>query len=114
VQNATGFMLTREAMQWYWDHYLTGPEDATNPYAAPLRASDLGGLPPALVITAEYDPLRDEGEEYARRLQDAGVPTALTRYNGMIHGFFGRWGAIDRSLDAIRESCDALKKALAA
>jgi acetyl esterase len=114
VQNATGFMLTREAMQWYWDHYLTGPEDATDPYAAPLRASDLSGLPPALVITAEYDPLRDEGEEYAHRLESAGVPTALTRYNGMIHGFFGRWGAIDRSLDAIRESCDALKKAFAA
>ena len=113
VQNATGFMLTREAMQCYWDYYLTGPEDSTNPYAAPLRAPDLRGLPPALVVTAEYDPLRDEGEEYAHRLKDAGVSATLTRYDGMIHGFLGRWEAIDRSLDAIEESCGALKKALA-
>jgi acetyl esterase len=107
-------MLTREAMQCYWDYYLAAPEDAQNPYAAPLRTTDPGGLPPALVVTAEYDPLRDEGEAYARLLQSAGVPTTLTRYDGMVHGFFGRWGAIDRSLDAIKESCDALRGALSA
>jgi acetyl esterase len=110
-ENATGYLLTRDAMRWYWNHYLARPTDARNPYAAPHQCKDLRGLPPALVITAEYDPLRDEGEEYARRLQQAGVPATCTRYDGLIHGFFGRWGAIERALDAIDESCAALRGA---
>jgi acetyl esterase len=68
-------------------HYLNDPSEAANPYAAPLKASDLAGLPPAFVMTAEYDPLRDEGERYAERLQAAGVPTLLSRRDGMNHGF---------------------------
>ena len=88
-------------MIWFWDHYLASEADATNPYAAPMHAPDLSGLPPALVITAEYDPLRDEGEAFARKLTAAGVPTVCTRYDGMIHGFFGMSAAVDRAKDAV-------------
>ena len=86
-ENAQGYMLTREWMQQAWDRYLQGPDDSKNPYASPAFAKDLSGLPPALVLTAEYDPLRDEGEDYGRRLQAAGVPATVSRYDGMIHGF---------------------------
>ena len=86
-ENAQGYLFTKEAAQQAWDCYLRGPDDARNPYASPAFAEDLSGLPPALVLTAEYDPLRDEGEEYGRRLQAAGVSATVSRYDGMIHGF---------------------------
>jgi acetyl esterase len=111
VENATGYLLTRESMEWFWNHYISSPEDSTNPYASPLRATDLAGLPPALVITAEFDPLRDEGEAYATRLREAGVPTTCTRYDGMIHGFFGMGAAIERANDAVAEAATALRAA---
>ncbi len=111
--NAEGYLLTRQSMQWYWNHYLSGPADATNPYAAPLMAKDLSGLPPAFVLTAEYDPLCDEGEVYATRLQDAGVPTTYTRYDGMIHGFFGMSAVLDKGQQAIADASAALRQAFA-
>ena len=83
---ASGYMLTRESMLWYWEQYLKSAGDAHNPLAAPALA-DLKGLPPATLITAEFDPLRDEGEDYASRLRAAGVPVLARRYLGMIHGF---------------------------
>ena len=108
-QNATGYGLTREGMIWFWNHYLGNQADAANPYASPLRAETLSGLPPAFVLTAEYDPLRDEGELYAARLIAAGVPTKLIRYDGMNHGFFFWYDRIDTTRVAVKEACAWLK-----
>lgn len=110
-QNADGYSLTRDSMIWYWEQYLAAEDDASNPYAAPLQAGDLKGLPPVLVVTAEYDPLRDEGEAYARRLEAAGVSTTCTRYDGMIHGFFGMAAAVDKGKRAIEQAGAALRGA---
>ncbi len=112
-QNAEGFLLARDAMIWYWDAYLADAADASNPYAAPMKAENLAGQPSALVITAEFDPLRDEGEAYGRRLQEAGVPTTISRYDGMIHGFFGMVGIMDKSGQVMEEATAALRAAFA-
>jgi acetyl esterase len=86
-ENGEGYFLTTDAMRWFWDHYVPDRAQRDDWRAAPLRAEKLAGLPPATVVTAEYDPLRDEGEAYAARLREAGVPTTLTRVDGQIHGF---------------------------
>jgi acetyl esterase len=109
---AEGYLLTRSAMQWFWNHYLRGPDDGRQGYASPLLAKDLSGLPPALVITAGYDPLRDEGEAYATRLREAGVSVTLTRYPGMIHGFWRMLNFVDQARVARDEAAAALRKAL--
>jgi acetyl esterase len=92
LENAHAKRLTRKRMIWFWRQYLSEPAEAEDPYASPLRASRFDGLPPALVLTAERDPLRDEGECYAARLEDAGVPTQSSRYEGLYHGFLGLEG----------------------
>ena len=86
---ADGYFLSRTGMLWFWDQYTTNPEERAQITASPLRASidQLAGLPPALVITGEADVLRDEGEAYAAKLRQAGVPTVSTRYQGVIHDF---------------------------
>ena len=109
--NAEGFLLTAEAMHWFWDHYVPAPDDRRNPYASPLLASDLSALPPALVMTAEYDPLRDEGEAYGRALADAGVAARIVRYDGFIHGFFAHTRTIDATRAAMLDACAALRGA---
>jgi len=97
TENAEGYLLTSAAMEWYWSQYLARPEDAADPLASPIRCLDLSGLPPAIVVTAEFDPLRDEGEAYAARLAAAGVPTIARRYDGMTHAFFWMTGSVDAS-----------------
>ena len=108
-ENAEGYGLTRDTMKWFWDHYLSDPSEGAHPHASPLRAPDLSGLPPALVVTAEYDPLRDEGEFYAGKLRAAGVPTTLTRYDGVNHGFMFWAGVVDKAGAAMNEACEWLR-----
>jgi len=99
-----GYYLTRASMEWFNGHYLASSELTHHPEVSPLLASDLSRLPPTLVITAEFDPLRDEGEAYAKRLQQAGVPVTLTRYPGMIHGFVAMRGVLAGGRQAIQEA----------
>jgi acetyl esterase len=99
-----GYFLTRAGMQWFTGHYVASPEDVRHPEVSPLLAPNLGGLPPALIITAEFDPLRDEGEAYAQRLQQAGVAVTVSRYPGMIHGFVSMRGVLTDSRRAIQEA----------
>ena len=113
-ENADGYHLTRSGMMWGWRHYLDNVEDGHSPYASPLRADNLQGLPPALVITAQFDPLRDEGEAYAEKLRVCGVPVTLRRYDGMIHGFARRIGMLTRADEALQEIAAALHAALGA
>jgi acetyl esterase len=112
-EDAEGFYLTAAGMRWYWDHYL-GHADGLAPDASPLRAAFFGDLPPALVICAERDVLRDEGEAYAARLREAGVAATASRYAGTVHGFL-RWRAVTGAADAaLQEAAAALRSALAA
>jgi acetyl esterase/lipase len=109
---ADGFYLTAAGMRWYWDHYLGGA-DGTAPDASPLRAAFFGGLPPALVLVADHDILRDEGEAYAARLREAGVAATASRCEGMVHGFF-RWRAVTPAADAaLQEAAATVASALA-
>lgn len=107
---AEGFHLTRDDMIWYWDQYAPNAEDRAKPYASPTRAENLSGLPPALVITAGHDVLRDEGERYAQKLKEAGVKVKLSRYEGMIHGFLRRYHAFDQGRAALDEIAEALRR----
>lgn len=108
---AEGYFLTRAAMAWFRNHYLPKPEHAALPDASPLRRDDLGGLPPAFTLTAEFDPLRDEGEAYAAKLRDAGVAVTCVRAPGMVHGYLTLANAIDQAAEGIRTWASALKRA---
>jgi acetyl esterase len=109
--NAEGYFLTRDDMIWFIDHYLSGEEDIKHPYAFPLKAADLSGLVPAMVITAEYDPLRDEGEMYAIQMKQAGVSVTSRRYDGTIHGFVSLSGMIDLGKQALADAAAGLRSA---
>jgi acetyl esterase len=104
-ENAEGYGLTRAGMIWFWNHYVRSPGDGVHPHASPLRAATLAGLPPALVATAQYDPLRDEGELYAEALRKAGVQVEMKRWDGMNHGFFFFPGIVDKATEATDEAC---------
>jgi len=109
---AAGFGLTRSNMQWFWESYLNETAERDNPEVSPLRAKSLSGLPPAFVLTAQVDVLRDEGEAFAKRLHDAGVPTKAVRYRGMNHGFI-RMGAVYPQADrALGDLAAALRDGL--
>ena len=111
-ENAEGYMLTAESMRWFWNHYAPTTEQRLHPHASPLLAADLANLPPALVMTAEFDPLRDEGEAYADALAAAGVPARKLRYDGFIHGFFSHTRTIAATRPAFADACAALREAL--
>ena len=105
VQNAEGYLLTAEDMRWFGDHYLADVAHAEDPRASVLKAPDLSGVAPAVVATAEYDPLRDEGDAYAAALEAAGVPVVHRRYDGLIHGFFGLGPISPACASAVSELC---------
>ena len=107
-----GFFLTEKQMDWYRDHYLADAAAARDPRVSPLLAEDLRGLPPAYVATSGFDPLRDEGEHYAKRLEAAGVPVTLRRHAGLIHGFVNATSIGTTSAAAMQEICAALRDAL--
>ncbi len=110
LDNATKYMLTRDLMIWFWRHYVGNQVHSLDPYAAPLRAESLTDLPPAWVITAEYDPLRDEGNSYAAKLKEAGVEVEHHCYEGMIHGFTRCINQFDVAQQAVKDAAAFFKK----
>ena len=107
------FLNTAEVV-WFWDHYVPDPAEREHPYVSPIRAADLGGLPPAYVIVAEHDPLRDEGLAYAAALESAGVPVTVARYDDQIHAFFWLVNFIEPADRAVVEAGAAIRDAMAA
>jgi acetyl esterase len=112
-ENSQGYLLTEQDMLWFREQYLPAGADLEDPVASPIYTPDLAGLPPALIITAEFDPLRDEGEAYAKLLEHAAVPVTVSRYDGMIHGFFGMTALVEGGRIAVAEAAAALRTALA-
>ncbi len=108
-----GFILSKADMDWFWGHYLSSEADRRNAYACPSRAPSLAGLPPALVLTASLDPLRDEGERYASQLRLAGVPVTCTRYDGVTHGFVSFAAALEQGKKGLAQATEALRTAFA-
>ena len=100
--NAEGYLLTRATMDWFWNTYAPNARDRANPLATPLNAKNFAQLPPALVMTAEFDPLRDEGEAYSKKLKAAGVPVDYVCFDGLIHDFL----AMSRQLSAVKPAAD--------
>ncbi|MGB0955138.1 MAG: alpha/beta hydrolase [Panacagrimonas sp.] len=111
--NAEGYFLHKKDMHWFLDKYMPAADQGKQVTASPILNADLSGLPPALVITAEYDPLRDEGEDYGKALQSAGVNTVISRYDGTIHGMYNLFPVLDQGRAAIDESCRWLKERFA-
>jgi acetyl esterase len=112
-EHAESYILTKASMEYYRGHYLGSERDSYHPYASPLLAPDLNGLPPAFVVIAEFDVLADEAEAYAKRLEQAGVPVTYTCYDGMIHPFLSFIGVLDRARDALAEIAAQLRSAFA-
>jgi acetyl esterase len=112
IENKEGYNLTRDLMIWFWNHFLNDESEADDPYVSPLREQNLSGLPQALILTAEYDPLRDEGEAYAKKLQEAGVKVTLSHYPGMIHAFIRMTAQLDKAKEALDEVAGTLRRVL--
>lgn len=109
---ADGFLLSARTIQWFLDHYITDRSLETEPRVSPLFAADLSGLPRALVITAGFDPLRDEGKAYADRMRDAGVPVDYLCARGSLHGFLNTAGALRESARVLALAADAVRSAI--
>jgi acetyl esterase len=109
AENAEGYGLTRATMEWFWRHYLPDASQAAHPHASPLRAADLSGLPPAFIMSAEYDPLRDEAERYGERLRAAGVAAEIVRVPGMNHGFLFWVGVVDAAAPPMAQACEWIR-----
>jgi acetyl esterase len=101
IKNATGYGLSRQAMQWFWDQYLQGDSHDQNPYAIPARAVSFKNVAPAIIISAEYDPLLSDSEQYVELLKASGVDVRYREFNGMIHGFFSNLAVTPAAMDAI-------------
>jgi len=114
IENATGYFLEVPRMKWFYGHYLPDPSDAADWRVSPARAASLAGLPPALVITAQYDPLRDQGRAYAERLAADGTGAEVSNYDGLFHGFFGMNDTIEPAAAAFDEAVAFLRRVLAA
>ncbi|KQZ72490.1 hypothetical protein ASE06_08175 [Sphingopyxis sp. Root214] len=113
VENATGYMLSSEMMQWFWAQYLGDAGRAAGPLATPIRADSLAGLPSATIVTAEFDPLRDEGIAYAERLKAAGVAVTHDHFPGVIHGFASMLGMLPQADVAVGTAARGLRAAFA-
>jgi acetyl esterase len=112
LTNAEGFFLERASLEYCWKHYVKSSLDGTNPYCSPLAAADHSGLPPALIVCAEFDPLCDDGRNYADKLKAAGVPVTFRLYDGMIHGFLSMAGVLDQSRALLEEIGREVRSAL--
>ena len=111
--NAVGYYLTRDTMQWFYEQYLNDPAEGDEARVSPIRCPDLAGLPPAFVVTAEYDPLRDQGAAYAEAMRTAGNSIAVRNYAGLFHGFFAMGDAIDAARVAFGDAVAAVRSAVA-
>ena len=114
IDNAKGYALSTEGMKWYWKQYISNPGDLENPYCRPMAAKDFSNLPNTYLITAELDPLRDEGFEYSKKLESAGNQVIYKNYPSLIHGFLLMQGFLPEARQAIQEIADAVKQFLKA
>lgn len=112
--NGADYFLTTDMMRWFWGHYIESEDVGRDVRASPLLTEDLSNLPPAFVATAEFDPLRDEGEAYAELLLKAGNDVAIKRYDGQIHGFVTLCGVMDRGKQTIEDAAAQMRLALGA
>ncbi|NUK21241.1 alpha/beta hydrolase [Streptomyces lunaelactis] len=110
-ENTTGPILSRSYLEWFWGAYLSTPDQGADPRVSPARSDELAGLPPAVIATAENDPLRDQGDRYARKLADAGVPVQHLPVKGAIHGFLSFTGSVQLSRDILNQLSDAVATA---
>jgi acetyl esterase len=112
IENASGYFLTRDGMRWFAEHYIRNDSDRDDPRCSLLASTNVAALPAALIVTAEHDPLRDEGEAYGELLRSAGNQVTISRYPGMIHAFVSLYAILDAGRDALRECTTALRAAL--
>jgi len=112
IENAQGYGLSAEAMKWYWKQYINHADDLENPYCRPMAAKDFSNLPSTYLITADLDPLRDEGSELSKKLKIAGNTVVYKNYPSLIHGFLLMQGFLPEAQQAIKEIAEVVKQFL--